>query len=328
MKKSNSEETVSPETTPLVPYSVSSSENDQDTNMPDFSAMDINEEELVTPLADAISSGKKDVMSTGIFNATLPEGNKVYSHATIKMIDPSIKRIDGDFITRSDTNQSVLIEEEDDLAVLYQRKIKNLIKKQLASDDVNEVSKLREHINELKATVAQIVNNDKKEVDNTKNVQNKNINTKKIDIPCFQLVDDPSSTKTENKPSYDNAEMFATTFEMILETNEVDINKYWKKYLPNAFLFSKNEKHHRWYTNNINPLNENIQWCEIKEKLLDRFGNSANSANNIEKYLDLMQAQQESIRDYVDRYLETYRRLPTNKQPSDAIEAMKFIKSI
>ena len=53
MKKSNSEGTsVSPETTPLVPYSVSSSENDQDINMPDFSAMDINEEEMVTPLAD------------------------------------------------------------------------------------------------------------------------------------------------------------------------------------------------------------------------------------------------------------------------------------
>jgi len=42
----------------------------------------------------------------------------------------------------------------------------------------------------------------------------------------------------------------------------------------------------------------------------------------------MKQGQQESIRDYVDRYLETYRRLPNNKQPSDAIEAMKFIKSL
>lgn len=322
----STERTSTPEPTPLVPYSPEVSETDQDTALPDLNAMDLDsDEELDPPSADAISFDKKNVMSTSINNTTpIIEGNKVCFHT-------SSKRIDGGYITKSDTNHSVVIEEEN-LAVLYQQKINKLMKRQLASDDVSEVMKIRELINELKSTLTQFNNTDKQEVDsNTRSIQNKNNNNnnnKKIDIPYFQLVDDPVSTKSENKPSYDNAEMFATTFEMILETNDVDINKYWKKYLPKAFLFSRNEKHHRWYTNNINPLNEKVKWSEIKEKLIDRFGNSANTANNIEKYLDMKQGPQESIRDYVDRYLESYRRLPTNKQPSDSIEAMKFIKSL
>ncbi|KAG2228626.1 hypothetical protein INT48_003670, partial [Thamnidium elegans] len=218
-------------------------------------------------------------------------------------------------------------DEEENLIPLYKRKIRSLARKQLESDDLEEIARLHKFISQFNMSIQQLESDNKKETNNNKNNNNK-INNKKIDIPIFQLVDEPATCKSDNKPSYDNAEMFVSTFEMILDTNDVNINKCWKKYLLEAFLFSKNEKHHRWYTNNINPLSEKTSWDEIKEKLIDRFGNSANAANNIEKYLDLKQGQQKSIRDYMDRYSETYRRLPNNKQPSDAIEAMEFIKSL
>ncbi|KAG2203967.1 hypothetical protein INT47_007550 [Mucor saturninus] len=75
-------------------------------------------------------------------------------------------------------------------------------------------------------------------------------------------------------------------------------------------MLNKNEKHRRWYTNYINPISQHASWDEAKEKLIHRFGKSANKANNLEKYLDLRQLKNENIRDYVDRYLDTYRRLP------------------
>ncbi|KAG2230137.1 hypothetical protein INT48_001479 [Thamnidium elegans] len=214
---------------------------------------------------------------------------------------------------------------DEDLINLYEKKIRQLFKKQLFSEDADELVKNNQLIKQLKLSIQQLKNDEAKVV--TQNVPTK-INQKRFDVPFFQLNDDPSACKSENKPSYDNAETFVSMFEMILKTNDVDINKDWKKYLAKSFLYSKNDKHHRWYSNFINPLSENTKWNEIKEKLIDRFGNSANMANNIEKYLDLRQGQQESIRDYVDRYLETYLRLPNSKQPSDAIEAMKFIKSL
>lgn len=321
MNKSNTESTAPiPEGNPLVSYSSPASDTEQDINMPDVSTIDLGEEELAAPFSDVASSVNKDVVGTGTVNTTpnTIEGKFIY---------PLVRKINDDKITESNTNHSIIIDEEEDLVILYQRKINRLIKLQLNTDDITEVTRYRELINQFKATVSQLKDDPRKETNINKNTANK-FNNKKIAIPYFQLLDDPSNTKTENRPSYDNAEMFVSTFEMILETNDVDVNKYWKKYLPEAFLFSKNDKHHRWYTNSINPVNENTPWIEIREKLIDRFGNSANTANNIEQYLDLKQGQQESIRDYVDRYLEIYRRLPINKQPSDSIEAMKFIKSL
>ncbi|GAA5817896.1 hypothetical protein MFLAVUS_011475 [Mucor flavus] len=218
------------------------------------------------------------------------------------------------------TGISNAINDEDEEEILirsYKQKIIRLAKKQLESDDLDENTHINQFIAQLKLSIQQL---------ESKNKRDSNHN-KIIDIPFFQLVDDPLNAKSENARSYDNAETFVSTFEMILETNDVDINETWKKHLPKAFLFSKNEKHHRWYTQNINNLDDNTMWDVVKAKIIDRFGNSANMANKIEKYLDLQQGKQESIRDYIDRYLETYSRLPNNKRPSDSIEAMKFIKS-
>lgn len=310
--------TTTPDPTPYDEGSPLSA-MDQDITMNEFNVLNINEmdlgdEEEVSsfPSLDAGSS-RKDDLSTGL-NKEHDEGKNQHQ---------LIRKINNVSIAESNTNSFYEIDE--DIKQLYKNKIKNLFKKQLDINDADELKRNNDLIAQLNLTIKHMKNEDKTiHIENQKSIKN---NYKKIDIPFFQLNDDPPTTKTENKPSYDNAEMFVSTFEMLLETNDVDINKYWKKYLSKAFLFSKNEKHLRWYTNNIFPIDENTRWNEIKEKLIDRFGNSANVTNNIEKYLDLRQGPQESIRDYVDRYLETYRRLPTHTR-SDIVEAMKFIKSL
>ncbi|KAG2191693.1 hypothetical protein INT47_006691 [Mucor saturninus] len=226
----------------------------------------------------------------------------------------------------SDQTASDELEEDEELIKCYRLKIKMLHKAQLMTDDIEEITKNNRLITQLKISIKDLSIQHETKMD-IEESHNKKTN-KKIDIPNFQLVDDPSNNKSENYPSYENAESFVTTFETILLANDVDVGKEWKKYLPNAFMFNKNEKHLRWYTNFINPISQHASWEEIKEKLIDRFGNSANKATNIEKYLDLRQQKNENIRDYVDRYLDTYRRLPITKNASDAIEAMKFIKSL
>ncbi|KAG2196072.1 hypothetical protein INT47_008166 [Mucor saturninus] len=139
---------------------------------------------------------------------------------------------------------------------------------------------------------------------------------------------DPASRKSDHYPSYENVEAFVKTFETILLSNDVDPSITWKKYLPNAFMLNKNEKHRCLYTNYINPISQHAFWDEAKEKLIDRFGNSANKANNLEKNLDLRQLKNENIRDYVDRYLDTYRCLPYENSGSNSLDAIKFLKPL
>ena len=223
------------------------SDIDQDIDMNEFNDLHIGKDNPPISPCDILSV-KKDKMFTGITNTENVEG-KNCPHQLIR-------KINGDCVTESNTNHLNIIDEEETLILLYQQKIRKLMKQQLETDNLAEVSHIRELINELKSTISQLKNFGKKDQDQ-RNMISRN-STKKIDIPYFQLVDDPITSKSENRPSYDNAEMFVSTFEMILETNDVDINRYWKKYLPKAFLFSKNEKHHRWYTNFINPININF----------------------------------------------------------------------
>ena len=98
-------------------------------------------------------------------------------------------------------------------------------------------------------------------------------NIKKIhDIPLFQLSDDPVETRTDNKIIFDVAENFISNFETIIKTNNVDINKEWKHYRMRSFLYSKNDKHQRFYKTQINDLDEDIEWPVVRKKIIDCYG--------------------------------------------------------
>lgn len=129
---------------------------------------------------------------------------------------------------------------------------------------------------------------------------------------------------------YEDAEMFVSAFETILHMNEIDVEKEWNKFLPTSFLNCKNEKVQRWFKTHIIPILETADWEIVKIKLLDRYGKSASSVNNITHYLDIKQGKEEFIHDYMDRYLETYRRLPEESrgEKCNQVDAMKFIRSL
>ncbi|CAM0136761.1 unnamed protein product, partial [Umbelopsis sp. WA50703] len=159
---------------------------DQDVNMNEFDPMELSamnltdeeEEEVLSPLVPEATSTRKEEVGAG--------------------------------------NNSEL-DEDEDLINLYEKKIRQLFKKQLFSEDADELVKNNQLIKQLKLSIQQLKNDEAKVV--TQNVPTK-INQKRFDVPFFQLNDDPSACKSENKPSYDNAETFVSMFEMILKTND------------------------------------------------------------------------------------------------------------
>ena len=204
---------------------------DQDVNMNEFDPMELSamnltdeeEEEVLSPLVPEATSSRKEEVGAGN-NSELDEG---------KNQRQLIRKINNvSTIAESNINSSS-INLDDDLINLYEKKIRQLFKKQLFSEDADELIKNNQLIKQLKLSIQQMKNDEIKI--NTQNEPTKNT-PKRFDVPFFQLNDDPSACKSENKPSYDNAETFVSMFEMILKTNDVDINKDWKKYLAKSFL--------------------------------------------------------------------------------------------
>lgn len=157
------------------------------------------------------------------------------------MMKVKIRKIDDVFITESNTNITIL-DEEEILIRSYKQKIIRLAKKQLDSDDLDEIIHLNQFIAQLKLSIQQLESKNKRDTNNNKNNNNNNKNKKIIDTPFFQLVDDPSNAKSDNARSYDNAETFVSTFEMILETSAVNIDETWKKILNKGLSFLKKWK--------------------------------------------------------------------------------------
>ncbi|KAG2191946.1 hypothetical protein INT47_001390 [Mucor saturninus] len=172
-----------------------------------------------------------------------------------------------------DSPTSDELDEDAKLIKLYQNQIKELHKALLMCDDLDTLTKNNQLIAQLNLSIKKLKPEIKKQPEMENATPNRN-NFKEIDIPNFELIDDPASNKSVHYPS------------------------------------------------------QNASWDEAKENLNDRFGNSANKANNLEKYLGLRQLKNENIRDYVDRYLDTYRRLPYANSGSNSLDAMKFLKSL
>ncbi|KAI8874624.1 hypothetical protein K501DRAFT_281148, partial [Backusella circina FSU 941] len=156
------------------------------------------------------------------------------------------------------------------------------------------------------------------------NIQNK-IN--KNDIPVFQLIDDDSLTKNNNKSSYESAEGFISAFQSLILFNDANIDEVWSKYLPISFQ-NNNKKYQRFFNMNIRDLPPKTRWAEVKDIILQRFGEFANNTLKVKNFLDLKQNRTETIRDYMDRYAEAYSRALNGENKSTSIECARFIHTL
>ena len=216
---------------------------------------------------------------------------------------------------------------ENELKDTFRKQILNLRMQQLDCQNYEESENLKKLIENAIATLngfdTRPSNNVEVKQDEVKN------NIKKIhDIPLFQLSDDPVETRTDNKIIFDVAENFISNFETIIKTNNVDINKEWKHYLMRSFLYSKNDKHQRFYKTQINDLDEDIEWPVVRNKIMDRYGDSGNMDRNLQKFVTMTQGRKESIREFMDRYLELFQRLPIKNSDSNMIDVVTFINKL
>jgi hypothetical protein len=215
---------------------------------------------------------------------------------------------------------------------LYGKKISQLYEESLHISDLDEIEKYDKLIAKYKKLKKELYNDEpvspKSNPNQTTSINDKQNKLNNNDIPFFQLMDDPPNTKTDNKISYESAETFVSAFETIIRINDLNIDNIWNKYLPKSFLFSKNNNHVRWFQTHINHLDNSTSWKSVKEQLLDRFGDSATNTNKIKNYINLKQEKSETIREYMDRYLQTYNRLTCRKEFVRMIQVAMFVESL
>ncbi|KAI8352185.1 hypothetical protein BD560DRAFT_438734 [Blakeslea trispora] len=216
---------------------------------------------------------------------------------------------------------------EEKLVQRYQNKINLLFEATLECDNIEELQKLNVLIEQLEKLKNLLVNknkNDSKNADNNSKTIKNQIN--KNEIPIFQFIDDPADTKTDNRTAHANAEGFISAFELTMKINDINIDVDWKKYLTTSFLYGRNNKHMRWYQNHINVLDDHVKWDQVKQAIIDRFGD-INDTKKIRRYINIKQGKSETIRDYIDRYLEAFNRLPI-KYNYGVIQTASFIESL
>ncbi|KAI8322483.1 hypothetical protein EDC96DRAFT_570321, partial [Choanephora cucurbitarum] len=192
----------------------------------------------------------------------------------------------------------------------YQQRIDLLFETTLECNDIDELKRVNimiEQYEQLKDRLLNKNNNSEKKSNSTSPLIKNQIN--KNEIPIFQFMDDPAVTKTDNRTAHANAEGFISAFELTMKINEIDIDVDWKKYLTTSFLHSKNNKHMRWYQNHIDVLEDHVRWDQVRQAIIDRFGD-INDTKKIRRYINIKQGKTETIRDYIDRYLEAFNRLP------------------
>ena len=203
---------------------------------------------------------------------------------------------------------------------LYHEKINQLHTSVLNCTDVTTINQYMDMIERLKEA-CRLLDESKTIVTAPVNKHN----AKKInDIPIFQLIDDSPSMKTENKICHDSAESFVSTFESVLEANHEDLDTCWKLYLHQSFLCSKNDIYVRFYQAMIKPLPETTKWKDVREMVVHRF-DITNPTKNYKLFVQLKQGPKDSIRDYVDKFIEMYHRLPGPKRTTDTIDVARFI---
>lgn len=257
-------------------------------------------------------------------SSVVPSGSEsnlretVITPVTIK--PTTIDQKDQDPVTSSKTTEELIAQ--------YEIKIMRLRCDQLEMKSAKEIKEINDMITQFTIAVNNLKGINNIKTDKSHHTSNNN-DAKKFAVPVFQLIDDPASTKSEGKPSYENAETFVTTFENVLFANDIDINKDWSKYLFNSFTFSKNDKYVKFYNNQLGSRKGKEQdWEYTKNKIIDRFGTSNNIVNNITSFIQIHQGKVELIRDYMDRYIDVQNKIPEESRSDNQYDAAKFVDSL
>lgn len=238
-------------------------------------------------------------------------------------------------MSRSDINHNCILTDSnfdnqtnEQLIEMFQAKIVRLHMEQLEMNNSKDVDEHEKLITSFTNSIYKIKGIDQPNDRVNKGNKVKANGKKNINVPYFQLIDDPAVSKVDNKPSYENAESFVTAFENILSANEIDIHNDWNKYLAPSFVYCKYTKYVNFYNNRISPIKEKTNWNTIKAKIIDRFGASNNAIKNITNFLNIHQGKIETIRDYMDRYLDCGNKIPDTAKSDTQVDAMKFIQSL
>lgn len=107
-----------------------------------------------------------------------------------------------------------------------QKKIDELYNDSIMTDDLEVIDKYNQLIDKYESMRDSLMR--PKSKTNTQKSKKSESKQKSIkihnnDIPFFQLMDNPQTSKTDNKISYGSAETFASVFETIIKVNDLDI---------------------------------------------------------------------------------------------------------
>lgn len=290
-----------------------------------MSNININEHEEPSVVSNSVNSSTTPVaMAVPVSTSSVvPSGSESNLRETVitpVTTKPTIDQKDQDPVTASKTTEELIAQ--------YEIKIMRLRCDQLEMKSAKEIKEINDMITQFTIAVNNLKGINNIKTDKSHHTSNNN-DAKKFAVPVFQLIDDPASTKSEGKPSYENAETFVTTFENVLFANDIDINKDWSKYLFNSFTFSKNDKYVKFYNNQLGSRKGKEQdWEYTKNKIIDRFGTSNNIVNNITSFIQIHQGKVELIRDYMDRYVDVQNKIPEESRSDTQYDAAKFVESL
>ena len=228
--------------------------------------------------------------------------------------------------------QDVMNKEEKNLKVLLRKKIHKLRIKMTENEDPTVAENLSKMIKMSMGTLEGLegekISNNKA----TKKVNTKTVNAKIktiANIPLFQLEKDKVEFKTKNKIDYENVEDFLSTFEAILKINKVDLDKEWKDYITESFLLSQNDKHSRFYKTQLLNTKEGTTWKVAKKIIMERYSDPTNVNKDLEQIVEMEQSKIESVRDFIDRYIEARSKIPNSmKWPTNTLDVVTFMGKI
>ncbi|KAL0582263.1 hypothetical protein ABG067_007886 [Albugo candida] len=292
------------------------------------------------PAKTAALDPKYDILDEGLEDEEMEEnelpgtsGSKAQTKLDKQVLDDDVTESNDRILSKS---QQKAVEHKSAVQLVqFQEKLASWESK-LLSDDYSEVEKadkmipiIQKQIDKLTGKGTNVSNGSNDTIKGSQPV-NKIKAIPSNEMPFFQLEDDLPEEKTDNKHSYKDADAFIGSFEStIKDVYEMDINKVWKKYISNAFMKSKNNNYRRWYNIHIKDVeNDDVKWSTIKDMIKHRF-NENTEMTNIDRYLFIKQKTNESLRVYVDRFMEYGQTLPeAAKNGSEMFHAAKFINSL
>ena len=215
------------------------------------------------------------------------------------MLDKRIVKLTLDLL---ETDDSVKTENIKKLIVMTQEALESLQKKTIVQQKVTKV----------------------KEPRNVKNI--KNI----LNMPVFQLEQDRESKLVDTKKTiHENPESFISTFEAVLDINDVDIDMEWKEYIAPCFLSSLNTAHTRFYKIQLQVLEKGTSWDTAKGRIMDQYDIALTLNKMFEDIIEMRQKKDESVRGFFDRYTEARLKLPKScTRPTNTLDVVACVNKM